>query len=316
MLGFLARVGQYEGSYVEVSGNRVPWGTTIVTGSSAPARPGVAPVTGSLLGHEFALVVDDAALAAYLAEVYRDSVGPVTDPEIFEVRTLENRRVTLTAGGEVVESGIARSRALALLVWLLNRRSVTSGIRGGSSVAVHAAAVELDGAGILVAGPSGGGKSTTAIGLGRLGFRYLTDDVLLVRPDGVIEGSRKPIGIRDPSLPILGVDRSTLPIPPDGWVGLDSAPVAASMLGVAIAERAVAEVILFPTAQGRSGVLREIRRSEALQRLAEFVFDREILRTDGLEILAQSVRRSATFEWVHGAHSALADALREILDGK
>jgi hypothetical protein len=42
--------------------------------------------------------------------------------------------------------------------------------------AVHAAAVEKDGAGILVVAPSGAGKTTACLSLVRAGYRYLSDD--------------------------------------------------------------------------------------------------------------------------------------------
>lgn len=46
---------------------------------------------------------------------------------------------------------------------------------------LHAAAVATDGQGLLLVGPSGSGKSTLAIGLVRKGWKYLSDDAVLLR---------------------------------------------------------------------------------------------------------------------------------------
>jgi hypothetical protein len=64
------------------------------------------------------------------------------------------------------------------LIEMLKRRGVFS---------VHAAALSVDGAGLLLAGGSGAGKSTLALALLRAGFAFLGDDMcfLAPAPDGV-----------------------------------------------------------------------------------------------------------------------------------
>jgi hypothetical protein len=50
---------------------------------------------------------------------------------------------------------------------------------------LHAAAVVAsEGTSILIIGPSGSGKSTLAVGLIRQGWRYLSDDAVILRPQG------------------------------------------------------------------------------------------------------------------------------------
>lgn len=64
---------------------------------------------------------------------------------------------------------------------------------------VHAAAVvHQEGGGLLITGPSGSGKSTLSISLIRQGWRYLSDDTVLLgqQPDGVVARTwRKEISI-------------------------------------------------------------------------------------------------------------------------
>lgn len=65
------------------------------------------------------------------------------------------------------------------LLWLFRKH----GLYG-----VHGNALERNGRGILIAGDSGSGKSTTAISLIKQGWNYLSDDVTLLKQDsGVVK---------------------------------------------------------------------------------------------------------------------------------
>ena len=62
---------------------------------------------------------------------------------------------------------------------------------------LHAAALERDGRAYLVAGPSGTGKTTLALGLLERGYRLLSDDFApLHREAGLVYPFPKPLGIR------------------------------------------------------------------------------------------------------------------------
>lgn len=56
--------------------------------------------------------------------------------------------------------------------------------RGTDSTVVHAAAVTVDGAGVLIAGPSGSGKSTAALTLARARYGILGDDSIVLSESG------------------------------------------------------------------------------------------------------------------------------------
>jgi hypothetical protein len=60
-------------------------------------------------------------------------------------------------------------------------------IRPHGLYALHANGLAKDEVGLLIVGGSGSGKSTTALGLIKQGWKYLSDDVLLIRekPEGV-----------------------------------------------------------------------------------------------------------------------------------
>lgn len=58
----------------------------------------------------------------------------------------------------------------------------------GHVAALHAACLERGGKGLLLLGSPGEGKTTLSLALMELGFRYGSDDVTLVKPDGRVEG--------------------------------------------------------------------------------------------------------------------------------
>lgn len=59
-------------------------------------------------------------------------------------------------------------------------------VRAGN-LAIHAAGAEVDGRGILLAAPGTGGKTTLAAGFHIAGHRVLSDDLIGVRPEGMVE---------------------------------------------------------------------------------------------------------------------------------
>jgi hypothetical protein len=96
---------------------------------------------------------------------------------LLRVRSREGR-------GEVrvAESFSARGADSRHDFWVF---SLVKLLQGVGVYSLHAAGlVAPDGAGVLLVGDSGSGKSTLTIGLVRLGWRYLSDDAVLLRSRG------------------------------------------------------------------------------------------------------------------------------------
>lgn len=80
----------------------------------------------------------------------------------------------------------------------------------GAAVILHAGAVADDsGRVIVLVAASGVGKSTATLGLARRGLRYVTDETVVIRPDGEVIGYPKPLAFRradaeTPSKEIIG----------------------------------------------------------------------------------------------------------------
>jgi hypothetical protein len=270
-------------------------------------------ITGRLLDYEYAIDVDDDDLRRSLEQVLVDSLVDVAEPESILIRQSEDGRFDITAAGVVMQAGLAPATVLDTLIWSLNRRSTARrpGSPGPGEVMIHAGAVESAGAGVLLVGASGSGKTTASIGAALRGFRFLTDDIVAVDRSGAVRGSRKPIGLRRGAAAVLGFAGSE----DVGDVSSRSSrPVAASSLGVQFADAARVKIVLFPDRQGRPGEMRPISRAVALQRLTGNCFDPVPLSPPDVDALAILVRSATTLEWTHGPLSDLANALRDLLE--
>jgi hypothetical protein len=179
-----------------------------------PARDGL--VTGSD-GERPAVVVDG-------------QVCMIADP-------LQERPACFTA-----EPGFPVGAAFRTLV----RPALQLALLGRGAAAVHAAAVEVDGAAVLVAGWSESGKTETALALMEDGAQFLTDKWTIVGRDGLASAFPIGVGVRRWVLPALPRLRAALP------------RTARAQLGVA----AAADVLTRPVRRGTSGgaVLPHARR--------------------------------------------------------
>jgi hypothetical protein len=100
-------------------------------------------------------------------------------------------RRTLSAS---VSAAIARDGRF----WKEKLIPITLGILGAAIglVPVHCACLEMDGAGLLIAGVSGTGKSTLSVTLSKAGFNYVSDDWTYIsrRHDGLVaHGTSAPV---------------------------------------------------------------------------------------------------------------------------
>lgn len=254
-------------------------------------------VRGRLLDLSYELVVEDDPLAAHLREVYADSCDDVVETvERFGVARSGPDEFVITRDGEKIASAATAGRALGTMHWHLNRRIV---VTSRQPVLIHAGTVELAGRAVLVVGASGAGKTTATASLAMAGLGYLTDDITAVQRDETVTGAAKPIGLRAPSLDVLGLSRGQLQSPPAEYIATDDAQhfVAASSLGASVASSAEPGMIVFLSRDLPGGSSAELKRSHALARLTEYAFDLNQVNVEGFEALAELVRGSHCWEW-------------------
>jgi hypothetical protein len=88
------------------------------------------------------------------------------------------------AGGALLTAPAFTGLALYLTTHSLTTIALIELLRRRGRFALHAGCLALaDGSGVLVAAPSGGGKSTLTMALARAGLGYLSDDIVFLRRD-------------------------------------------------------------------------------------------------------------------------------------
>ncbi len=273
-------------------------------------------VAGRLLDYDYCVVTDDPELSSELATVMVDSATEPEEPELVEVITVGADQFNVRLDGAVVAQLVPRVLVIPTVTWNLNRRCIArmvAGAESDGSFLVHAGAVELEGRGVLLVGESGVGKSTASVGLGRLGFGYLSDDVVLLEPSGTVRGSKKPVGLRRGGITALDLEPVLDRVDPPGREYVDSVAVPVSSLGVPIADSAELALIVFVVDGPDVGRVVSLPRSIALQRIVENCFDTSTFTSERLAVLAGVVRGTAAVEWSRGTVGDLAATLRGLL---
>lgn len=265
-------------------------------------------VTGRLLDLEYRISVDDAALADHLPVLFADSIGPVDDPVHFRLTGTPGGRFELLRAGVPLSSTESASHALATLVWHLNRSVVTA---SAARMLFHASVVEIGGRAIAFLGRSGDGKTTSAVAMARRhGGRLVTDDLAAVSASGEVTGSAKPLGLREGSFAVLGIDRTRLPQPPEPYRGA-TLYVAGSVAGAPVLERTTITDVVRIATERESPEPILTRPALGFAALLGAAFDERRIGHDEVKALAEPAIRYRFWEW----HPSSVDQLDPVLAG-
>ncbi|HEY2054834.1 MAG TPA: hypothetical protein VGH14_12955 [Solirubrobacterales bacterium] len=212
--------------------------------------PGLEPVE---VGDALPAVDVELASAARLEAAWSGTAAPgrwrgaLGDGETFEIERGRGGDHLFHYGGRARFHLDAAGRALACcpadvadrgwLRALLTKVLPNVAIANGRE-ALHAAAVADEGGAILVAGPSGGGKSSLALELVRRGRRFLADDIVVLerREGGIVAHPAGPFANLPAGQAALSPPHELLdPGPGKRWVAIAGAmtepsPVAAVVL--------------------------------------------------------------------------------------
>jgi HprK-related kinase A len=203
---------------------------------------------------------------------------------------------------------LALNQAFPMFEWGLNW-CVSS--RAHDHVILHAAVVEKDGHAVILPAPPGSGKSTLCASLVANGWRLLSDELALVRPeDGMVQPLPRPISLKNASIPVMRQYR------PDGIM---SPPVSDTIKGTVAHLKAPADsvarageparvaFIIFPKySAGAPVTLEEIPRAEAFMQLAENGFNYSVTGAPGFEALAGVIDQSRCYRF---SYSVIDEAI-------
>ena len=187
-------------------------------------------------------------------------------------------------------------------------------------VPLHAACVGRGEEGLLLLGPSGSGKSTLVLHCLLDGLDFLAEDSVLVRPAGLLAtGVANFLHIRPDSLPFLdraaraGVLRKASVIRRRSGVAKLEIDLRRPQYHLAAApQRIRAVVFLSPARAGTASLLKPLRKSVALRRLA--ASQRYAATQPGWSAFRRQLGALPAYELRRGAHPREAvAAVRELL---
>ena len=269
------------------------------------------------LGFDFAVRASNGTVGCYLGDLMRAFEARGEPRQIYSLIDREHSPdalYELYRGGEQVSTTSSPATMLRHLLWEVNRSAVEE---SNDLLLFHASAVEHDGRAAVFPAPMGSGKTTLVARLVQQGLRYVTDEAVAIDPvTRMVRPYPKPLGIDPGSWGVLrdlrpAVDASLKPFLEEAWY----VPPGAFREG-AVAPPCEPRFVIAPRYErGTASNLVEMRRSEALIRLAENSFNIPAFGARrSLEILADVVRSARCYRLTVGDLSDACAMVLEVLD--
>jgi hypothetical protein len=204
-------------------------------------------IVRQVLSRTVAFETESEKLEVDLRRLLRDFAEPADRAPIDLAYTVVESADTYTLVRDgMSRDGIAREE---ILVAITQELTAQWALRNDLAV-VHAGAVVRDGRALLIAGPSGRGKTTLTAALVKRGFAYLSDELAALTTKGAVLRYATPLRVREGALARLGTLAPQLelwPTPASLWgepLHLASPQPAA----VGATEVARVGMVVFPTA--------------------------------------------------------------------
>jgi len=274
------------------------------------ARDGIVLQTGGFLVHLHSSV---PALADGIALMYRDY--PLHPPGAFahfrltlhrpaSLRRWYRPQVHMRFDGEALFKPLPLAHAFPMLEWGLNWCVAN---RAHRYLMIHAAVLERGGRAVILPAPPGSGKSTLCAALAYRGWRLLSDELTLIRPeDGLIEPVPRPVSLKNASIDVM---RSYLA---DSDHAVFTVPVDTTLKGLVAHLRAPADAvarssesarpawIVFPRYQaGAPSTLEALPPAHTHMDLAKNAFNYSLLGARGFDMLADMVGNARGYRYTY-----------------
>lgn len=216
--------------------------------------------------------------------------------------------VTVNQDGLTPFLPLPLDQAYPMLEWVMNW-AVSH--RAHSYVMIHAAVLEKHGRGVILPAPSGSGKSTLCAALLGHGWRLLSDELMLLRPeDGMLVPVPRPVSLKNASIGVIRAFRSDAVLSRlvDDTLKGTIAHVRAPRASVErAAEPARPGAIVFPRYQaGAATALTPMPRARAFMQLADNSFNYHVLGVRSFDAVAALIETAPAYTF---EYSSLPDAM-------
>jgi hypothetical protein len=171
---------------------------------------------------------------------------------------------------------------------------------------VHAAVLERDGSAVVMPGPSGVGKSTLCAALVARGWRLLSDEVALIRPqDGLLQPYPRPISLKNESIEMIAqlMPDAHFSRRFDGTIKGTVAFMRAPPQAIARADvPASPRVVVFPKYAAQAPVeIAPLEKAQAFMKLVDHSSNYLTLLETGFDTLASLVEACDHYALSYGA---------------
>ncbi|TQK05224.1 HprK-related kinase A [Herbaspirillum sp. SJZ107] len=208
-------------------------------------------------------------------------------------------QVNFDLDGQLPFEPLPEAHAFPMLEWGLNWCIST---RAHAYLMIHAAVVERGGLAAILPAPPGSGKSTLCAALVNRGWRLLSDELALFRPeDGLLVPVPRPVSLKNRSIDVIRgyVADAVLSRPVTNTTKGTVAHLKAPADSVARAhETARPAWIVFPKYEaGAATSLTPIPRARAFFRVAENAFNYSHMGACGFATLAGAIEGCASYDF-------------------
>jgi hypothetical protein len=160
-----------------------------------------------VLGVTIELVSDDPSVVEVIEAsygIFRAGADPATERVVAAHLRVERTGSTWLVSGGTADPMTCHSADIAA-IHTLDRLvdTVQRGLHGRGLTAIHAAAVATPSGILVLAGASGQGKSTLALGLAHRGFGLLSDELAIVDRDGTVFPYPRSVHVRPATLDLI-----------------------------------------------------------------------------------------------------------------
>ena len=230
------------------------------------------------------------------------------------IRRPYRRLVSFTVDGLRPHEDLPLEQALPVLEWGLN---LVTAFRYHCFLMLHAAVLERGGRAVVLPAAPGHGKSTLCAGLANRGFRLLSDEFGLVRPDTTeFLPVPRPVALKNESIEIIRA------FAPDAFLG---PPTANTRKGTVAhvrppddsvtrqAQPAPASLVVFPRWMPDATLeVEPMVPVEGFMRLATNAFNYEVLGEAAFRTVHDVIRQSRCYGLVYSSLEEATDKITEL----